>query len=212
LGGVRALPFHPGGNDFVRADAPRGRATHIGSRTFELYLQQTCFDHCTMGASMDRCRSDSLRRYGFLEIPSAQPGSLPFDFAGGRMKAHETPAGEGEPAAVGLPGLSWLCHWLGSRPDTQHGQGGPKTALRTPQVTSQEIVALSENRLLCQRQPLRISPRPSPLNSIYRLYNCSSKIRWESRSYDTAAISAKAKDFANFCGPAAQQLLRQRLR
>jgi hypothetical protein len=27
-----------------------------------------------------------------------------------------------------------------------------------------------------------------------------------------AAISAKAKDFANFCRPAAQQLLRQRLR
>jgi hypothetical protein len=42
--------------------------------------------------------------------------------------------------------------------------------------------------------------------------NCSSKIRWESRSYDTAAISAKAKDFAIFARPAAQQLLRQRLR
>ena len=33
-----------------------------------------------------------------------------------------------------------------------------------------------------------------------------------SRSYDTAAISAKAKDFAIFARPAAQQLLRQRLR
>ena len=32
------------------------------------------------------------------------------------------------------------------------------------------------------------------------------------RSYDTAAISAKAKDFAIFARPAAQQLLRQRLR
>jgi hypothetical protein len=31
-------------------------------------------------------------------------------------------------------------------------------------------------------------------------------------SYDTAAISAKAKDFAIFARPAAQQLLRQRLR
>jgi hypothetical protein len=32
------------------------------------------------------------------------------------------------------------------------------------------------------------------------------------RSFDTAAISAKAKDFAIFARPAAQQLLRQRLR
>jgi hypothetical protein len=48
------------------------------------------------------------------------------------------------------------------------------------------------------------------INKIERLLQL--KIRWESRSYDTAAISAKAKDFTNFCRPAAQQLLRQRLR
>jgi hypothetical protein len=40
----------------------------------------------------------------------------------------------------------------------------------------------------------------------------SSKIRWESRSYDTAAISTKATNFASFARPAAQQVLRQRLR
>ena len=48
---------------------------------------------------------------------------------------------------------------------------------------------------------------PGPL-----LLNWTPKIRWGGRSYDTAAISAKAKDFAIFARPAAQQLLRQRLR
>jgi hypothetical protein len=42
---------------------------------------------------------------------------------------------------------------------------------------------------------------------------CSLKIRWESRSCHTAAISAKAADFAIFARPAVQPLLlRQRLR
>jgi hypothetical protein len=34
------------------------------------------------------------------------------------------------------------------------------------------------------------------------------KIRWESRSHDTSAISAKATDFTIFARPAAQQLLK----
>jgi hypothetical protein len=53
---------------------------------------------------------------------------------------------------------------------------------------------------------------PVPRSWFFNSSTAAQKIRWESRSYDTAAISAKAKGFAIFARPAAQQLLRQRLR